>query len=181
MLEIDRFSRSLLEESKRFLEKADESGANSSARAAYLHASLMLGFCAFEAHINAVADDFLVRPELTTLERSILGEQDFKLENGEFVVTERLKMYRLDERFEFLYKRFSGRSVDRNSLWWERVKTAMGHRNQLVHPKGFTSITDAIVRSALQGIVDAINELYLAVYGRPFPAKRKGLNSSLNF
>jgi hypothetical protein len=38
----------------------------------YLHAALLLGYCALEAHVNNVAADFADRPELTVLEQSIL-------------------------------------------------------------------------------------------------------------
>lgn len=127
MSDIDEFSRSLLEEAKRFLEKAkDATGAPG--ETAYLHAGLALGFCALEAHINAIADDFLTRDDLPILERSILAELDYKLEHGEFTLTQKLKMYRLEDRYEFLYRRFSGAPVDKSSSWWPRLKASLAGR-----------------------------------------------------
>ena len=154
MSQAHEFSRSLLEEAKRFLEKA-QAAKDSAEKTAYLHATLMLAFCALEAHINSVADDFLTRSELTVLEKSILSERDFRFEKGEFVLSDRLKMYRLEERFEFLYKRFSSKDLDKSAGWWTRLKGAMNHRNQLVHPKQPTSTTVEIAESAMESIIDA--------------------------
>jgi hypothetical protein len=141
----------------------------------------MLAFCAFEAHVNAVADDFLTRDELTILERSILGEKDYKLDKGEFVLTEGRKMYRLDERFEFVFKRFSGKDIVKTGGWWPMLKAAINHRNELVHPKQPTQTTLAVAESALNSIIEAIDALFLAVYRKPFPAKGRALSSTLTF
>ena len=81
MADIDAFGRQLWEEAKAFFEKARKTTA-SPAKQAYLHAALNLGFCAFEAHINAIADDFLTIETLTPHERSILAEQKVELEDG---------------------------------------------------------------------------------------------------
>jgi hypothetical protein len=61
MQSFDEFSRLLLEEAKRFLEKAK--GTEDPGQSAYLHAALTLGACALEAHVNAVCDDFLTRDD----------------------------------------------------------------------------------------------------------------------
>ncbi len=55
MAEIDELSVQLLEQAKRFLEKADESTGEG--ESAYCNAALLLGSCALEAHINAIADE----------------------------------------------------------------------------------------------------------------------------
>lgn len=180
MSQADDFSRSLLEEAKRFLEKGREA-TEPTGVSAYLHAAVMLAFCAFEAHVNAVSDDFLTRSELTILERSILGEKDYKLDKGEFVLADKLKMYRLEERFEFLHKRFSGKDLDKTASWWTRLKGAINHRNELVHPKQPVNTTVEIAQSALESIIDAIDVLFRAVYCRAFPAKGRGLGSTLSF
>ncbi|MGH8091891.1 MAG: hypothetical protein ACREIF_00250 [Chthoniobacterales bacterium] len=179
MPEVDKFSRSLLEEAKRFLEKAHEEEAEG--QTAFLHAALLLAFSALEAHLNAVASDFLTRKDLSILDRSILSEQDFKLEGGDFVLKEGLKMYRLEDRFEFIYAKFSSSKLDKSASWWAKLKGALHHRNQLVHPKEATKTTPEIVEGALTGIIDAIDALYAAVYQRPFPAKTRGLQSTLKF
>jgi hypothetical protein len=176
---VDDFSRSLLEEAKRFYEKAGD--VNGEGRTAYLHAAIMLAFCAFEAHVNAVASDFLLRSDLSILDQSILSERDFRLDGGDFLLTEKLKMYRLEERFEFIYHKFSGAKLDKATAWWAQLKGALHHRNQLVHPKEATTTTPEIVEAALTGIIAAIDALYTAVYQRPFPAKARALQSTLSF
>lgn len=66
MTNVDEFSRVLLEEAKRFFERAVDEKSDEG-KTAYLHGALILGFCALEAHVNAIADDFLVRDELRFL------------------------------------------------------------------------------------------------------------------
>jgi hypothetical protein len=128
-----------------------------------------------------VADDFLTRNELDTLERSILNERNYKLESGKFVLTNALKMYRLEDRYEFLYTRFSGRILDRNQPWWGKLITASANRNTLVHPKSAVAITIEMVKEAVESILDAINSLYEAVYQRSYPPIARGLSSKLTF
>lgn len=178
--EVDEFSRNLLEEAKRFFEKAKEE-SDSQGRLAYLHASLVLGFSSLEAHVNSIADDFLVRGDQPLLHKSILSERDFKLEKGRFELTNNLKMYRLEDRIQFLYRTYSGKPLDRNSTWWAELKSGIDLRNRLVHPKEVQSVSVAAVERALQSIVDALNALYEGVYRAPYPAAKLGLSSRLSF
>jgi hypothetical protein len=101
--QIDTFANSLLEEAKRFLEKAGEE--DEPAKSAYLHASLLLAFCALEAHVNAITEDFLSREELTPHELGLMREKEVRLVKGMFEVQNSLKMVRLEERIEFLNTR----------------------------------------------------------------------------
>jgi hypothetical protein len=179
MSHVDAFSRSLLEEAKRFLEKAESSVDDG--RLAFLHASVMLAMSSLEAHVNGVASDFSERQELTVLERSVLSELDFRLENGEFKLTNSLKMYRLEDRIEFLFARFGTTPLDRNAGWHSKLHAASIHRNNLVHPKTVPETTVEIAREAITAVIDAIDALYLSVYKRRFPAKGKGLHSKLTF
>src|SRR6267142_2190756 len=105
--EIDDFALNLLDEAKRFLEKATAS-TNPKACEAFLHASLMLGFCSLEAHINSVADEIAPRPGFTIHERALMLEQDVRLENGEFKIGG-LRMARLEDRILFLHHRLAGK------------------------------------------------------------------------
>ena len=98
MPDIDSFARQLLEEAKRFLEKSRDADDESAARNAYLHAALMLAFRCLEAHLNAAADDFVRRGDLSLHDRSVMFEQEVRLENGEFV----LKMHVTAQRGDHL-------------------------------------------------------------------------------
>lgn len=55
-----RLRTQLFEEAKAFLEKF-YSNREDAAAVAYLHAALLLGYCALEAHVNNVAADFADR------------------------------------------------------------------------------------------------------------------------
>jgi hypothetical protein len=180
MEQTDKFSRTLVEEAKRFLEKAKEE-VDSEGQTAYLHAALLLGFGALEAHVNSIAEDFLVRSDLSILDRSLLAEREFRLQNGTFDLIDQLKMYRLEDRIEFLYRRFAGTTIDKTSEWWGGMKTGLILRNKLVHPKESPSINYTSVENALKAILSLIDALYNGIFKTAYPAARRGLQSSMRF
>jgi hypothetical protein len=179
MTAIDDFATTLLEEAKRFLEKANES-TDEIAATAFLHAGLMLGFCGLEAHINSVADEVALRPELNLHEQGLLLEKEVRLENGEFKLGA-LKISRLEDRILYLHHRFSGAHLDKSDDWWGNLRTAIGLRNSITHPKNAAIICTVDVERALDAIIQTINVVYLAVFNRPFPYGSLGLHSRLSF
>jgi hypothetical protein len=180
--DIDSFARQLLEEAKRFLEKSRDADDESAARNAYLHAALMLAFRCLEAHLNAAADDFVRRGDLSLHDRSVMFEQEVRLENGEFVLKpEQLKMVRLEDRFLFLFQRISGKPADRTGAWWSELSEAIHLRNELTHPKKVPTITIRSVERGISAIIDAIDKLYCAIYNTNFPTAARGLDSRLDF
>lgn len=179
MSDIDEFAINLLEESKRFLEKASES-ADVVARNAYLHASLMLAFCSLEAHLNAIAFEFSDRPEISVHEKGILLEKDVKLDSGEFVLGG-FRISRLEDKLLLLHRIFSGKPLEKTAEWWSKLKAATDIRNKLTHPKAAQPITLVDARDALAAIISSIDELYKAIYKKGFPAAKMALDSHLNF
>ena len=181
MAEVDEFASLLLEEAKRFLEKADGCD-NDVEEGADLHAALLLAFCSLDAHINAIAMDFEGRTGFSPHDRSILFEYDVRLEDGDFVTKENvLKMWRLEDRIQFLHKRLSGKPVDKAAPWWSELAMAIDLRNKLTHPKKVPVITIESVRRAIQAVIDALSALYMAIYKAKFPAADRDLLSDLNF
>lgn len=180
MAPIDTFASSLLEEAKRFFELASED-VGDEGRAAYLHASLMLAFCALEAHVFAVSEDFAEESIFSPHELGLLQEKVVGLEDGEFKVTAKLQMVRLGDRIQFLYRKFANSPIDKTETWWSELKAAIDLRNELTHPKGVPNITLEAVQRAIQAIIDVLDAVYRAVYQRRFPAAGRGLNSRLSF
>jgi hypothetical protein len=180
--DVDEFASLLLEEAKRFLEKADECD-NDDEQRADLHAALLLVFCALDAHLNAIAMDFERRKGVfSPHDRSVLFEYDVRLEDGEFVSKETvLKMWRLDDRIQFLHKRLSGKTVDKSVSWWSELGRAIDLRNKLTHPKTVPTISTENVTRAIQAVIDTLDALYLAVYRTKFPAANRGLLSDFSF
>jgi hypothetical protein len=177
---IDQFASSLLDEAKRFLEKAkDAQGSN--AEAPNLHAALMLAFCSLEAHVNAVADEFSSRPELSVHERGVLIERDVQLHDGVFRLTDNLRIWRLEDRILLLHQKFSTTGLSTAAEWRSKLSTASDLRNKLTHPKMFPLLTFKAVALAVEAVIDAINSLYIALYSRPLPAANLGLSSTLDF
>lgn len=177
---VDDFAARLLEESKRFLEKTKDE-TRSEGKTACLHASLVLAFCSFEAHINSIAEELSLQSELSVLDRSILEEKDYRLIDGEFALTDTSKFYRLTERIEFLFTRFSTTPLDKTEPWWATLKGAIQIRNQLTHPKQHSEITEPIVADAIQAIIDCLDALYRAIYSKPYPRGKRRLASTMTF
>ena len=134
MADFDDFASSLLDESKRFLEKATEAKTKPP-QDAYLHASLLLAFCSLEAHINAISEEFADRPEFSIHEKGLLQEKEVRLQDGAFVLMG-LRMSRLEERILFLHRHFSGKPLDTTVGWWAQLNASLSIRNRLTHPKG---------------------------------------------
>jgi hypothetical protein len=178
--QIDEFAQSLLEEAKRFLEKAKD-GDDVATINAYLHAAIMLAFSSLEAHVNSISDDFVERPEMNAHDKGILMEKEVRLEKGEYRLTKTLKIFRLEDRIQFLHARFSGRAIEHTETWWSRLSDAIKLRNQLTHPKEMLVIKQDAVERAIQAIVDTIDALYQAIYGLPFPSAARGTQSVLTF
>jgi hypothetical protein len=145
--DIDQFASNLLNEAKRFLERAKDA-QGTSAEAPNLHAALLLAFCSLEAHVNAVADDFLSRPDLSVHERGVLGERDVRLQDGVFLLATNLRIWRLDDRIALLHQKFSKNGLDAVVPWRSKLAAAGDIRNKLTHPKAIPPITIGSVEKA---------------------------------
>lgn len=177
---IDTFASLLLEEAKRFLELANEASQDEGI-SGNLHASMVLAFCALEAHINAISDEMALRRGLTAHEKSILLEQEVHLDNGQYKLKKGLKMHRLEDRILFLFARFTKSALNKDVTWWGRLKESLNIRNEISHPKGVTKLGKQDVARGIQAIIDCLDALYLAIYGKGLPAAARGLQSKMTF
>ena len=180
MSHIDDFANGLFEEAKRFFEKAQDA-TEDKAKDAYLHGALMLAFCALEAHVNAIGDDFLTRPEVSVHDKGVLLEQEVRLQNGEFKLQPSLKITRLEDRVQFLHFRFSGKPLNRSETWWADLSAALKLRNRLTHPKDILITKEKEVGKAIQAVIDTLDALYQAIYKRKFPPRDRGMRSRMDF
>lgn len=180
MESFDSFSNNLLEEAKRYFEKAKES-TNQQAKNANLHSALLLSISSLEAFINGISDEMKNASSLNLLEKAFLLEKVVSLENGKFIIGDRLKMSRLLERIELLFTKFDVSKLDKNSTWWHKLNEGIALRNNLVHPKEFTEMKEDQIESTLKAVIDCINNLFLAVYKKGLPTNNMGLDSKLSF
>lgn len=180
MSSIDTFSALLFEEAKRFLERAKTS-EDEAGRTAFCHAALLLAFSSLEAHMNALSEELALRDNLDMLTQSILLEREFKLEKGAFKLTGALKMYRLEDRLEFLFAKFSVSASQLPYPWWTDLKNGMNLRNRLVHPKVSLPLTPTETGKCLEAIIECLNSLYLAIFKKPHPSYKRKLDSNLGF
>jgi hypothetical protein len=176
---LDEFAALLLEEAKRFVEKAEDNNSPE-ADTAYLHAALMLAFCSLEAHVNIIGEDFIRRSELSLHEKATILEQEVRLEDGEFKMVTTLRMIRLEDRIRFLHVRF-GKPLDKSAAHWAELSQALALRNRLTHPKAKVDLTRDAVARAIKAIIDTLDALYRAIYRRPFPLANAGMVSIVRF
>jgi hypothetical protein len=176
--DIDGFAASLLEEAKRFLEKAAESDG-SEAENANLHAALMLAFSALEAHVNSVADEIAVRRDIGPHELGALLEKTVRLKDGEYYLSSKLRIHRLEERIAILHRMFTGKPA--SGPWKSKLAAATDLRNKLTHPKDVPNISTASVKRAIEAVIETIDALYVSVYRKRFPAAHRKLESKLGF
>ena len=151
MAETDLFANDLLEEAKRFLEKAGDS-SDPSAKMASLHAALMLSFCALEAHINAIGDDLSTQTSLSVHEKGILLERDVRLKEGDFRISNSSRMSKLEDRIELLYAKFSGTPLDRSMTSWSGRLSERSSTHWMHSTKSSTNGLSLLLAGALHHV-----------------------------
>ena len=179
-MEFDTFFEEILEESKYLFEQAKLQDACK--RKIYLHSSLLMIMSSLEACLNAIADELLIEPYkdcYSLLEQSMLMEKEVVFEKGLYKLGPNLKMSRTIDKLELLFVKFLKEKWDPTVTWFIQLKQAIQTRNNLVHPKTVITITDNQVELAIKAVLDTINELYKAIYKKPFPAYSRGLSSRL--
>jgi hypothetical protein len=181
-LEIDIFANQLLEEARRFFEKAGET-TDAPGKGANLHAALMLSFCALEAHINAMGEEVASRFDLPVHGKGVLLEKEVKLENGEFRMTQSLRMAKLEDRIEFLHVTVAAKEIDRSSTSWRgQLSAAINLRNKLTHArKEVPAISETDVQRAIEAIVATLDALFHALYNSGLPSANRGTRSRFTF
>lgn len=175
MKNFDFFGEMLFEEAKYYLEIARNK--ESDEKEAALHASLLLAMSALEAYVNAVAEELVSTFELDIFEKSILAEKNIELKKGIIKLGNGLKMYRLIDRIAFIYSKYAKKEINDADTWYMAIKQTIDLRNSLVHPKNSVQITYSQVEKALWSILNTVNEIFFAVYGRKVPIFNYGLQA----
>jgi len=181
MTTFDSFSAQLWEEAKRFFEKAnlDQPGE---AQNAYLHSSILLGMSALEAYINSICEELAISPKISLHEKSLLKEREIVFDTGEFKLSEKLQIYRLTDRIEFLFFKYSSVKINGSThQWYADLKTSIKLRNSLVHPKEAVRVTVNNTRILLESINSCLDEVSKCVYHKQFPFVKLGLQSKYSF
>lgn len=178
-MDFDAFITQLIEEAKAFFEKA-KTVNDDLAKEAYLHSSLLLVMSSLEACINAIIEEVMIEPyrdKYGVLEQSLLLEKDIKFKNGHYQLGNGLKISRMTERIECLIYKHTGKELNPSESWYVMLKQSIDFRNKLVHPKEYVKITERHVENAIISVLDTMNNLYLAIYKRKFPAYDVGVLS----
>lgn len=176
MSDFDSFVTQLLEESKALLEKAKT--AQKFTQNTYLHSSLLLAISSLEACVNSIVEELLIEPyrgNYTVYEQGLLLEKEVRFDRGEYVLGNGLKISRITDRIEFLYYKCTREKLNGNYPWYSTLKQSIDLRNKLVHPKEHVSLTVRQVETSILSVINTINELYMAVYKRKFPALDRGI------
>ncbi len=177
MSDFEAYSKELLQSSKLFLIEAKSSNIGTSSGQRLLRASLTHAFFFLESEINYLSGHFKGNRDFDLNERSLLSEKEVQLRKGEFVITDRDKYFRLEDRIEFLIVRFSGSRDLLSGAWYSELMLAIKLRNMLVHPREVRSLTVKGVEEALSSIIYCLSALYQAIFQKEFPLKSLGLDT----
>jgi hypothetical protein len=182
MEDFDKYCISLLEESKRFLEKFLDKSVSTEGKLAFSHSCLLLSVCSLESFINGIVDELLLQKDtFNMIEKAFLLEKKLNLKKGTFEMTDELKMSRLIEKIEILYKKFNPRKNIVHEKWYDNLKFGINLRNQLVHPKASLKITETQLKQLLLSIIDCLDSLFYSIYKIHFPRSNRGLISKMDF
>lgn len=175
MSDFEAYSNELLTSSKKFLEEAN-SNISTSEKQRLLRSALTHAFFFLEAQLNYLAAHFSNSPDFSVLERALLTERDIALDKGRFVVSDKIKFYRLEDRVEFLLAQFSADLAKSKGTWFSNLKASVKVRNRLVHPKEAHVLEIKDVEITILAVLDCLSALYLAVFGKAFPPAALGLH-----
>lgn len=171
------FGEQLFEEAKYFLEKAKQEEEQSDKQTAFLHSCLLLGMSSLEAYVNSIAEELCMSFVLDEYEKSVLSEKEIKIKKGKIVVDKNLKMFRLMDRIEFIYCKYSHKDITEDDKWNVNIKQTIDMRNNLVHPKQMINLTYVQTERALDSILITVNVLFNAVYKKNVPIFNYGLQA----
>lgn len=179
-LNFDELYADYFNDAKYFFEKASNSEreGNNDNCARYCRASLLLGFSALEALINAVIDEFTTHyQDLTLHEKAFLNEVEILLsKDGVFELTSKPKYSRIEDRILFIHQKFSGGEFfDRTSSVWSTLQNSIKTRNSIVHPKSVETITVRMLKNSLDSILEIMDMLFRGIYRTKLPMKGRGL------
>lgn len=175
MSEFEAYSNELLISAKKFLEEAKVNGSKTE-KQRLLRSALTHAFFFLEAQLNYLASHFATSADFSVVERSLLTERDVALVKGRFMLTEKTKFYRLEDRIEFLLARFSTDLDASKNAWFSDLSSSIKIRNRLVHPKEAHSIREDEVEKTLLAVLDCLSEMYFVIFGKKFPPAALGLH-----
>lgn len=177
MSDFENYSKQLLLSSKKFLEDAKAHSNNEPDFQRFLRASLTHAFFFLEAQLNYLAHHFSNSKDFDLIERALLSEMEVRLDKGQFRITDKPKFYSMEDRIEFLLRRFSSDIDAAKGTWFSALKDSIGVRNRLVHPKDAHEINIQEAEKAIISILDCLSSLYKSIFQKEFPLKSLGLHT----
>lgn len=177
MSEFEKYSEELLYSSKLLLQEAKMTDTKNNDRQRNLRASLTHAFFFLEAQLNYLAAHFADSKDFEILERSLLTEREISLKKGQFILTDKTRFFRLEERIEFLLFRFSSDLEKAKSTWFSDLKLSIRVRNRLVHPKEAHELEVPEVERAIVSVLGCLSALYKAIFNKDFPLAALGLDA----
>lgn len=140
----------LFDDSKYFLNNAKIKESNSSSAETYSRASILVAWAAFEGWVNKTCNDFAeTDKKLSSGEIGFLLEKKVELRKGQFVVSGADKYENIENKIDFLLKKFVGYSIDKSKSYWSDFQASKNIRDTLVHPKKHKSINIGIKEAEL--------------------------------
>ena len=171
-MNLDKFVKDLINDSKYFLDKAKEI-IDKKNKLRYIKAVITTIWSALEGWINCVSSDFVLLPEtkLQLHEKAFLLEKKFELtKRGEFKITEQDQYNSIEDKILFLLKRFGNYEINKNSKLWNDFKITKKLRDALVHPKSerieTKNLTIKNAEISIDSVIEILKLLTVKIYRR---------------
>ncbi len=126
----------LFQDSKFFLQECKTHSENKPFKGTFARAAILTVWSGFEGWVNKTCQEFSKKTkDLSINEIGFLRERRIKLKKGEFVLTKADKYENIENKIEFLLKRFANKKLDKGGKDWIDFKRAKSLRDSIVHPK----------------------------------------------
>ena len=164
--------------SKALLDRAKRTADNDLQRS-LAEMAITSAFSCLEGMLTHVFEHFVESTAFDIFEQSVMQEKSIRFVCGRPSLTDQ-RFHSIEDRLQFLFWRFSGREFDKNKTWWPHFSSAVGFRNEIMHPKAPSATTVDDAERSLSAIVSAIDDLMMVVFRKRWPKAKRGLTSSLS-
>ena len=126
----------LLKDSQYFLKEAEKHQSNEMLQQRFIRASIISAWSGFEGWINKTCSDFAKTiPNLGIHGIGFLLEKRIELKKGQFELTNSDKYESIENKMEYLLRRFANYTLDKSTKSWKNFVQAKIIRDSIAHPK----------------------------------------------
>lgn len=126
----------LLKDSQYFIKEAEKHHSNQILQQRFIRASIISAWSGFEGWVNKTCSDFAKTiPNLGVNDIGFLLEKRIELKMGQFELTNSPKYESIENKMEYLLRRFASYTIDKSTKNWQSFTQIKIIRDSIAHPK----------------------------------------------